>query len=61
MTGDSVRIGSVEITSVSDGRVAILASELFPTIPDQAWEPYRHELTPDHEDRLEHRFLSGQV
>ena len=47
MTSNSVRIGNVEITSVSDGRAAILASQFFPTIPDRAWEPYRHELTPD--------------
>ena len=47
MANCRVRIGRVEMTSVSDGRVDIPASELFPTIPSESWKPYCDDLTPD--------------
>ena len=51
MAGDTVTVGNVEITHLSDGRLGFSMDEMFPSLPDEAWEPYRDLLTP--EGRLE--------
>jgi glyoxylase-like metal-dependent hydrolase (beta-lactamase superfamily II) len=43
----TVTIGDVRITSVSDGRVVLSTSEFFPSVPDEAWLPYRDQLSPE--------------
>ena len=42
-----VTIGNVEVVSLSDGRLEFSAKEFFPSVPDEAWEPYRDELTSE--------------
>ena len=43
----TITVGDVEVTSLSDGQMEFSARELFPTVPGEAWKPYRDQLTPD--------------
>ena len=43
----SVRIGSVEITTLLDSLIEAPRNVLFPEIAREAWEPYRHHLSED--------------
>ncbi len=38
-------IGDVEITSLSDGYIRFLPGDFFPSVPTEAWAPYRDALT----------------
>ena len=37
-------IGNVEITSLSDGYIGFPTSDFFPSVPPEAWEPYKEFL-----------------
>jgi len=43
----TIRVGSVEIMSVSDGTLSFDKGQFFPDIPEESWRPYMDELTPD--------------
>ena len=47
MAANTITIGNVTVTSLSDGRMEFAPSEFFPTIPAEAWGPYRDPLTPE--------------
>lgn len=47
MAGDRVTVGNVEITHLSDGRIGFDTTEMFPSLTDEDWAPYRDQLTPD--------------
>ena len=38
---DRVVAGNVEITSLSDGMLTFDSREFYPSVPEEAWEPYR--------------------
>ena len=40
-------VGNVEIVALSDGRIRFAPSDFFPTIAEEAWTPYRDNLTPE--------------
>jgi hypothetical protein len=40
MAGNKVRVGNVEITSLSDGMLEFDLCNFFPAIPEQSWQPY---------------------
>ena len=42
----TVRVGNVEITALSDGRIRFAPSDFFPTVSADAWAPYLDDLTP---------------
>lgn len=46
MPNYTTRVGNVEITALSDGRIRFAPSDFFPTISAAAWTPYRDDLTP---------------
>ena len=52
MANDSVTIGNVEITSVSDGYLDFDLCNLYPSISQEMWKPYEHGLMPEHRVRL---------
>ena len=39
-------VGNVEIVALSDGHIRFAPSDFFPTISEEAWKPYRDDLTP---------------
>ena len=41
-----IRVGDVEIMSVSDGTLSLDRAGFFPGIPEESWAPYADELTP---------------
>ena len=47
MPGYRVTVGNVDIISLSDGSIEFSPAEFLPTVPDEAWEPYRDQLTPE--------------
>jgi glyoxylase-like metal-dependent hydrolase (beta-lactamase superfamily II) len=52
MAGNKVRVGNVEITSLSDGMLEFDLCNFFPAIPEQSWQPYGKHLTPEHKVRF---------
>lgn len=40
-------IGNVEITSLSDGYLGFPTGDFFPSVPSEAWEPYKEYLNSD--------------
>ena len=42
-----ITIGQVEVIALSDGRVESPTGEFFPSVPSEAWQPYRDYLKPD--------------
>jgi glyoxylase-like metal-dependent hydrolase (beta-lactamase superfamily II) len=52
MNGNKVRVGNVEITSLSDGMLEFDLCNFFPAIPEQNWQPYDKHLTPEHKVRF---------
>jgi len=52
MAAQKVRIGNVEITSLSDGFVDFDLCNFFPAIPEEDWQPYQEHLTPEHKVRF---------
>ena len=47
MATETIRIGNVEIISLSDADLSFPPSEFFPTVPAQAWMPHRQFLGDD--------------
>lgn len=45
----TTRVGNVEILALSDGSIRFTPSDFFPTIPEEAWDPYRDYFTPEGE------------
>jgi glyoxylase-like metal-dependent hydrolase (beta-lactamase superfamily II) len=44
---DRVVVGNVEITSLSDGLLTFDSREFYPSVSEEAWEPYRDQMTPE--------------
>ena len=44
---DRVVVGNVEITSLSDGTITFSPREFYPSVAEEAWEPYRDQMTPE--------------
>ncbi len=42
-------VGNVEILALSDGSIRFTPADFFPTIREEAWDPYRGDLTPEGE------------
>ncbi len=49
MPNYTTKVGNVEIVALSDGSIHFAPSDFFPTIPQEAWNPYREEFTPEGE------------
>ena len=45
----TTRVGNVEILALSDGSIRFTPDDFFPTIPAEAWDPYREYFTPEGE------------
>ena len=45
----TTRVGNVEILALSDGSIRFAPSDFFPTVPQEAWEPYSADFTPEGE------------
>jgi glyoxylase-like metal-dependent hydrolase (beta-lactamase superfamily II) len=52
MASDTIRVGTVEILSLSDGRLEFDLCNFFPTIPDELWLPYESHLTAERHVRF---------
>jgi glyoxylase-like metal-dependent hydrolase (beta-lactamase superfamily II) len=48
MANNKIRIGNVEILSLSDGVLEFDLCNFFPTIPQEQWQPYENHLTVEH-------------
>lgn len=48
MANNQIRVGNVEIVSLSDGILEFDLCNFFPTIPNDNWQPYESHLTADH-------------
>src|SRR2546428_12551654 len=48
MAKDVVRVGSVEIVALSDGKLEFDLCNFFPTIPEEKWTPYESHLHDHH-------------
>ena len=47
MPDNKIKIGNVEVISLSDGRMESLVSDEFPSVAAEAWKPYREHVTVD--------------
>ena len=45
----TTRVGNVEILALSDGSIRFTPSDFFPSVPEEAWDPYREYFTPEGE------------
>jgi glyoxylase-like metal-dependent hydrolase (beta-lactamase superfamily II) len=52
MAHNTIRVGHVEILSLSDGILEFDLCNFFPTIPQEDWQTYTAHLTPEHHVRL---------
>jgi glyoxylase-like metal-dependent hydrolase (beta-lactamase superfamily II) len=52
MASDTIRLGNVEILSLSDGMLEFDLCNFFPTIPDEHWRPYESHLTTERHVRF---------
>ena len=52
MAENRVRVGDVEIISLSDGSLAFDLCNFFPDIPEENWQPYQNYLTPERQVRF---------
>jgi glyoxylase-like metal-dependent hydrolase (beta-lactamase superfamily II) len=52
MANNIMRVGNVEIVSLSDGLLEFDLCNFFPTIPHDHWQPYTHHLTVEHHVRF---------
>lgn len=43
------RVGNVEILALSDGSIRFAPDDFFPSVPAEAWDPYREYFTPEGE------------
>ena len=48
----TTRVGNVEILALSDGSIRFTPSDFFPSVPAEAWDPYREYFTPEGEMML---------
>ena len=47
MPDHTIRVGDAHIISVTDGHIHFATSDFFPSIEEDAWAPYRDQLTED--------------
>ena len=47
MPDNTITVGNVTITSLSDGILEFDLCNFFPTIPEDDWQPYRDHLSPE--------------
>jgi glyoxylase-like metal-dependent hydrolase (beta-lactamase superfamily II) len=52
MAANTIRVGNVEIMSLSDGRLEFDLCNFFPTIPHEHWQPYTAHLTEEEHVRF---------
>ncbi len=52
MPNNTIRVGNVEILSLSDGLLEFDLCNFFPTIPQEQWQPYESHLTAEHHVRF---------
>jgi glyoxylase-like metal-dependent hydrolase (beta-lactamase superfamily II) len=52
MARNRIRVGNVEILSLSDGLLEFDLCNFFPTIPEEKWRPYESHLTAEHHVRF---------
>jgi glyoxylase-like metal-dependent hydrolase (beta-lactamase superfamily II) len=52
MASHVIRVGDVEIVSLSDGMLEFDLCNFFPTIPSDRWQPHDAHLTPEHKVRF---------
>jgi glyoxylase-like metal-dependent hydrolase (beta-lactamase superfamily II) len=52
MANNKLRVGNVEILSLSDGRLEFDLCNFFPTVPQERWQPYTAHLTEEHKVRF---------
>jgi glyoxylase-like metal-dependent hydrolase (beta-lactamase superfamily II) len=52
MANHIIRVGNVEIMSLSDGLLEFDLCNFFPTIPEEHWHPYESHLTPERHVRF---------
>lgn len=52
MASNTVRVGNVEITSLSDGILEFDLCNFFPSIPEDSWQPYQAHLTSERKVRF---------
>ena len=52
MANNTIRVGNVEILSLSDGLLEFDLCNFFPTIPQEQWQPYEAHLTEEHHVRF---------
>src|SRR5919199_116931 len=52
MASNTIRVGNVEILSLSDGLLEFDLCNFFPTIPQEQWQPYEAHLTEEHHVRF---------
>jgi glyoxylase-like metal-dependent hydrolase (beta-lactamase superfamily II) len=52
MANNSIRVGNVEIMSLSDGLLEFDLCNFFPTIPSDNWDQYQSHLTEEHKVRF---------
>ena len=52
MANNTIRVGNVEILSLSDGMLEFDLCNFFPTIPQERWHPYESHLTEEQKVRF---------
>jgi hypothetical protein len=52
VTNNIIRVGSVEIMSLSDGMLEFDLCNFFPTIPEDNWQGHESDLTEEHKVRF---------
>ncbi|MFQ6029394.1 MAG: MBL fold metallo-hydrolase [Dehalococcoidia bacterium] len=52
MPSNQIKVGNVEITSLSDGILEFDLCNFFPGMPEENWEPYAAHLTEEHKIRF---------
>jgi glyoxylase-like metal-dependent hydrolase (beta-lactamase superfamily II) len=52
MASNVMRVGNVEIMSLSDGMLEFDLCNFFPTIPSENWQPHESHLTDEHKVRF---------
>ena len=50
---NSITVGKVEVTSLSDGSLEFDLCNFYPSLPEEDWKPYHEYLTADHRVHLE--------
>ena len=50
---DTITVGEVQVTSLSDGFLEFDLCNFYPSLPEEDWQPYREYLTSEHRVHLE--------